>query len=77
MALEWLLGAPVEVSTPVPTAGQWYSPIAYSGNLGYAYGHETVREALELAKGLPPEGNIMPYIQILLDAKRLGLTVTR
>jgi hypothetical protein len=46
-------------------------------SLQASYGKEVVEKALELAKGQAPETNLMPYIQILLDAKRLGLTVTR
>lgn len=42
-----------------------------------SYGREVVDKALELARGCSPEANLMPYIQIVLDAKRLGLTVTR
>jgi hypothetical protein len=38
---------------------------------------EVVREALELAKGQPPESNLMPYIDIIHAAKNLGLKVTR
>jgi hypothetical protein len=46
-------------------------------SLQATYGKEIVEKALELAKGCAPETNIMPYIQIVMDAKRLGLTVTR
>lgn len=42
-----------------------------------SYGREVVEKAMELTKGCHPAINLMPYIQIVLDAKRLGLTVTR
>lgn len=46
-------------------------------SLQETFGREVVEKALELSKGCAPESNLMPYIQIVLDAKRLGLTVTR
>lgn len=42
-----------------------------------SYTKAVVDEAMMLAKGQPPEANLMPYIQIVLDAKRLGLTLRR
>jgi hypothetical protein len=36
-----------------------------------------VDEAMALAKGQPAAANIVPYIQIVLDAKRLGLKVSK
>lgn len=41
------------------------------------YGVEVVQKALELCKGCDPHTNVMPFIQIVLDAKRLGLEVKR
>jgi hypothetical protein len=52
-------------------------PHPWRGGLEASYGREVVQKALELSKGQSPETNLMPYIQIVLDAKRLGLTVTR
>lgn len=46
-------------------------------DLRASYGRETVEKALELAKGQPPEANLMPYIQIVMDARRLGLEISR
>lgn len=72
--LEWLFGPPVPVST---ASAEWQHPMSYAVSLSDSYGPEIVREALSLAQGCDPMMNIMPYIQIVLDAKRLGLTVTR
>lgn len=46
-------------------------------DLSSSYSKEIVDEAMALAKGQPPEANLMPYIQIVMDAKRLGLQVRR
>lgn len=43
----------------------------------YIASRETVNEALELAKGQPPEANLMPYIELIHAAKKLGLKVVR
>ena len=52
-------------------SGAIYSTLAAS------YGKETVEQALELAKGQPPEANLIPYINIVMDARRLKLKVSR
>ena len=42
------------------------------------YGAEVCQQALELiGKDCDPAMNVMPYIQIVLEAKRLGLKVSR
>jgi len=38
---------------------------------------EVIQQALELAKGQPPEANILPYIDVIHAAARLGLKVVR
>jgi hypothetical protein len=48
-----------------------------STGLEATFGRDVVEKAMELTKGCDPSINLMPYIQIVLDAKRLGLTVTR
>lgn len=42
-----------------------------------SFGREVVDKALELSKGQPPEANLMPYIQIVMDARKLRLKVMR
>jgi len=46
-------------------------------NLSASFGRETVEKALALSRGCAPETNLMPFIQIVLDAKRLGLEISR
>lgn len=42
----------------------------YDGSLIDTFGAATVKRALELSKGQPPEANIMPYIYRALDEAR-------
>ena len=41
------------------------------------YDQETVLQASALAKGQPPEVNMVPYLELVSTAKRLGLKVVR
>lgn len=46
-------------------------------SLSWSFSREIVDKALELAKGQPPEANLMPYINLVCDASRLGCEVTK
>jgi len=52
-------------------------PVYNRAGLEANFGRETIEKAMELAKGQPPEANIMPYIQLVMDARKLGLEIVR
>lgn len=44
---------------------------------GFKYERSVIERALKLAEGLPPEGNIAPYVELIRAADRLKVDVVR